>query len=239
MLTSEIAELEKEIAGLYKALNEATELRNSEKAENEKTVADATAGLNAVKAAIKVLEDFYSPKLIQKSMKTSYKPPKGDADGNTVGDLAPDTGFSNEDYEGNQNAATGILGLMAVIQSDFEGTVDATKDAEKEAAKEFDTFKSDSESDIDEKKTSVDEKSGELKTQKADLVDYKDDLKTHSDLKKEALDELAKLKPACVGTGMDYAERVARREQEIESLKNAYMIFDDMSLIQKSSIKRH
>merc|ERR1719375_1327627 len=100
LLTTEIADLEVEIANLYKALNEATELRNSEKAENEKTVADATAGLNAVKAAIKVLEDFYGS-FIQ--IKASYKPPKGDADGNTVGDLAPDTGFSNENYEGNQD----------------------------------------------------------------------------------------------------------------------------------------
>merc|ERR1719359_402412 len=128
-LTREIAKLEVEIADLYKALNEATDLRKAEKATNEKTIADATAGLNAVKAAIKVLEDFYSS-LIQTSAKTSYKPPKGDADGNTVGDLAPDTGFSSdEDYEGNQDAASGILGLMAVIESDFEGTVKATKDA--------------------------------------------------------------------------------------------------------------
>jgi len=232
-LTREIAKLEVEIADLYKALNEATALRKAEKATNEKTVADATAGLNAVKAAIKVLEDFYGT-FIQ--IKASYKPPKGDADGNTVGDLAPDTGFENKDYEGNQDAATGILGLMAVIESDFEGTIDATKDEEKTAAKEFDTFKSDSEGDIDEKKSLVETKSTELKEAKADLVDYKDDLKNHGDLKKEALDELAKLKPACVGTGMDYAERVARREQEIESLKNAYLIFDDLSLAQ---IKKH
>merc|ERR1719316_656572 len=119
LLTTEIADLEVEIANLYKALNEATELRNTEKADNEKTIADATAGLNAVKAAIKVLKDFYSPGLIQTSTKTEYKPPKGDADGNTVGDLAPDTGFSSDEYEGNQDAATGILGLMAVIESDF------------------------------------------------------------------------------------------------------------------------
>merc|ERR1719217_699341 len=131
------------------------------------------------------------------------------------------------------------MGLMAVIKSDFEGTIDATKDAEKSAADEFDTFKSDTEGDLDEKKGLVDEKQGDLKTKKADLVNYKDDLKNHGDLKKEALDELAKLKPACVGTGMDYAERVARREQEIESLKNAYLIFDDMSLLQKSAINRH
>merc|ERR1719160_1527437 len=137
MLKSEITNLEIEIADLYKALNDATELRKTEKATNEKTVADATAGLNAVKAAIKVLQDFYSPGLIQTSSMTVYKPPKGDADGNTVGDLAPDTGFSNEEYKGNQDAATGILGLMEVIESDFEGTIDATKSAEKEAAKEF------------------------------------------------------------------------------------------------------
>jgi len=232
-LTREIAELEVEIADLYKALNEATDLRKAQKATNDKTVADATAGLNAVKAAIKVLEDFYGS-FIQ--IKASYKPPKGDADGNTVGDLAPDTGFSNENYEGNQDAASGIMGLMAVIKSDFEGTISATKDEEKAAADEFKTFKSDTEGDLDQKKGSVDTKQGELKTAKADLVGYKDDLKNHGDLKKEALDELAKLKPACVGTGMDYAERVARREQEIESLKNAYLIFDDLSLAQ---IKKH
>jgi len=233
-LTREIAKLETEIADLYNALNEATAMRKAEKAENSKTVEDATAGLNAVKAAIKVLEDFYGS-FIQ--IKAAYKPPKGDADGNTVGDLAPDTGFgSDEEYGGNQDAASGILGLMAVIESDFEGTIKATKSAEKEASSEFDTFKGDTEGNLDEKKSLVDDKQGELKTAKADLVDYKDDLKNHGDLKKEALDELAKLKPACVGTGMDYAERVARREQEIESLKNAYLIFDDMALTQ---IKKH
>jgi len=232
-LTREIAKLEIEIADLYNALNEATSFRKNEKATNTKTVADATAGLNAVKAAIKVLADFYGS-FIQ--VKAAYKPPKGDADGNTVGDLAPDTGFDNEDYGGNQDAASGIMGLMEVIQSDFEGTIKTTEDEEKDAAKEFDTFKSDTEGDLDEKKGLVDDKQGDLKSEKADLVDYKDDLKSHGDLKKEALDELAKLKPACVGTGMDYAERVARREQEIESLKNAYMIFDDMSLAQ---IKQH
>jgi hypothetical protein len=235
LLTREVANLEIEIADLYKALNTATELRKSEKATNEKTIADATAGLNAVKAAIKVLKDFYQPGLIQ----TGYKPPKGDSEGNTVGDLAPDTGFENKDYKGNQDAASGIFGLMEVIESDFEANIEATNTAESDAASEFDTFKSDTEGDIDEKKTNVDTKTADLKTKKADLVDYKDDLKSDSDFKKEALDELAKLKPACVGTGMDYAERVARREQEIESLKNAYMIFDDMKLLQQAAVKRH
>jgi len=231
-LKEEVATLEVEIAGLYKALNEATELRSTEKAENAKTVTDSKAGLNAVKAAIKVLKDFYENALVQTG--SSYKPAKGDKDGNTVADLAPSVVTSEN--KGNQAASKGIIGMMAVIQSDFEGTIEATESAEKDAAAEFTTFKTDTDADLTEKKDLSATKGGEIKTEKANHIDFKDDFKAHVDLKLEALDELAKLKPACVGTGQDYKEQVERREQEIESLKSAYMIFDDMKFLQ---IKQH
>merc|ERR1719197_110569 len=221
-LEEEIATLMSEVADLTKSLNEATQLRGEEKAENTKTLADANAGLAGVTKAMKILKDFYDNALIQ----TSYKPPKGDASGMTVGDLAPDS-FSG-DFSGNQDAATGIIGQLDVIKSDFEGTIDATKQAESDAESEFDSYKSDTETDISEKESSVKSKEGEVKTTTADLTDYKEDLKEHTKLKAEALQELAKLKPACVDTGSDYDEKVARREQEIESLKNAYVILDEM-----------
>merc|ERR1719375_2146818 len=221
-LKEEIQTLLEEVAELRKALSEATTLRGQEKKENTKTLADATAGLAGVTKAMKILKDFYDNALIQ----TSYKPPKGDASGNTVGDLAPDS-FSG-DFSGNQDAATGIIGQLDVIKSDFEGTIDATKAAEDEAESEFDSFKSESETDIDSKESDISSKEGEVKSTKGDLADYTDDLSTHTVLKADALAELAKLQPACVDTGSDYAEKVARREQEIESLKNAYVIFDEM-----------
>ena len=40
----------------------------------------------------------------------------------------------------------------------------------------------------------------------------------------ESIKELLELKPVCVDTGMSYEERVARREDEIESLKKALCI---------------
>merc|ERR1719456_1342146 len=223
-LTEEIAVLMEEIAELTKALNEATQLRSQEKLENQKTVADATAGLAGVKKAMKILKDFYDNALVQTG--ESYTPPKGDASGNTVGDLAPDT-FSG-DFAGNQDAASGIIGMMDVIKLDFEGTIDATKQEESDAESEFNDFKSESETSISEKEGDVKSKTGEVNTTTADLSDYKDDLKDHTKIKAEALQELAKLKPACVDTGSDYDEKVARREQEIESLKNAYVILDEM-----------
>jgi len=221
-LNEEIQQLLEEISELTTSLNEATELRGKEKAENTKTLADATAGLAGVKKAMKILKDFYDNAFVQ----TGYKPPKGDASGNTVGDLAPDS-FSG-DFSGNQDAASGIIGQLDVIKSDFEGTIDATKTEEGDAESEFQDYKTETEGDISEKESSVKTKEGEVKSTTGELMDFKDNLKTHTELKAEALEELAKLKPACVDTGSDYAEKVARREQEIESLKNAYVIFDEM-----------
>jgi len=223
-LEEEIQTLLQEIAELNKALNEATQLRNKENAENTKTLADANAGLAGVTKAMKILKDFYDNALIQTGEK--YKPPKGDASGNTVGDLAPDT-FSG-DFAGNQDAASGIIGQLDVIKSDFEGTISATESAESDADSEYNDFKSETESDISEKEGSVKTKQGEVRDTTADLTGFKEDLKEHTELKAEALKELAKLKPACVDTGSDYDEKVARREQEIESLKNAYVILDEM-----------
>merc|ERR1719160_838894 len=223
-LNEEIQKLMEEIAELNKGLNEATQLRSTEKLDNQKTLADANAGLAGVNKAMKILKDFYDNALVQTG--SQYTPPKGDASGNTVGDLAPDT-FSG-DFAGNQDAATGIIGQLDVIMSDFEGTIDATKSEESDAESAFTDYKTETETDISEKEGSVKTKSGEVDTETGNLAEYKDNLKEHTTLKAEALKELAKLKPACVDTGSDYAEKVARREQEIESLKNAYLILDEM-----------
>merc|ERR1719149_562068 len=136
-LNEEIATLMSEVAELRKALSEATTLRGQEQKENTRVLADATAGLAGVTKAMKILHDFYDNAFIQ------YKPPKGDASGNTVGDLAPDS-FSGENH-GNQDAATGILGQLDVIKSDFEGTIDQTKSDERDAESAFQDYKTETE----------------------------------------------------------------------------------------------
>merc|ERR1719337_378674 len=142
--------------------------------------------------------------------------------------MAPDTGDIGGEYKGNQGAAAGIVGQLEVIKSDFERTISETNSEEDTNESEYQSFKTDSESDIDEKNNLVRTKKGEITEEKATQADAKEDHKEHSGLKAEAVAELAELKPACVSTGSDYAERVMRREQEIESLKNAYVILDEM-----------
>merc|ERR1719149_313669 len=151
-LNEEIATLMSEVAELRKALSEATTLRGQEQKENTRVLADATAGLAGVTKAMKILHDFYDSALLQ------YKPPKGDASGNTVGDLAPDS-FSGENH-GNQDAATGILGQLDVIKSDFEANIDATKQSEDDAESAFQSYKSDTETDMETKEGDIKSKTG-------------------------------------------------------------------------------
>merc|ERR1719160_2199322 len=178
-LQEEIQTLLEEISELNKSLNETTQLRGKEKAENEKTLADANAGLAGVNKAMKILKDFYES-LIQTG--SSFVPANADASGQTVGDMAPDT-FSG-DFSGNQDAASGIIGMLDVIKSDFEGTIDATKSGESEAESEFQAFKTETDDDIAEKEGDIKSKKGEVVEQKGVLMDTKDALKDHETLKK-------------------------------------------------------
>merc|ERR1719269_412104 len=52
------------------------------------------------------------------------------------------------------------------------------------------------------------------------------EFKSQAELRDTAIKELIELQPACVDTGMSYEERVARREQEIEALKEALCTLD-------------
>ena len=51
-------------------------------------------------------------------------------------------------------------------------------------------------------------------------------LQENMDLLDKSLIELEELKPACVDTGMSYAERVAKREEEMDALKKALCMLD-------------
>merc|ERR1719498_678873 len=59
-LAEDISVLSKEIADLQTAINEETALREKDQANNNQTLAEARAGLEAVENAIEVLSKFYT-----------------------------------------------------------------------------------------------------------------------------------------------------------------------------------
>jgi len=58
------------------------------------------------------------------------------------------------------------------------------------------------------------------------LLRTSDDLDKHQKMLDDVLKELEDLNPACVDTGMSYADRVQKRKDEIEALKKAMCELD-------------
>jgi len=220
-LIAEIEELGNQIAELRKGLFEAEELRAEEKANNEKTLAEAEEGKNSIENAIKVLKDFYG-----EFIQTEFVPAGADRDGNTVKDLAPATGFDGK-YGGNQDAAKGIFGFLAVIQSDFERTIETVTKEEEDAVAEHEQYKEDTEADLEEKSKSKTDKEKLKEETEGELTDAQDELKTQKTNLEDAKNELATLKPLCVDTGASWKDRRAKQKQEIEALKQALAILED------------
>merc|ERR1719191_1639153 len=244
-LTEDIATLTKEIAELDAAVEEATKLREEEKAKNTKTIEEAKAAQDAVQAATAVLKEFYA-KAAQATalLQTSSDHPSGSflsrhikigsddwqalANPNFEGTV--DKGHKagqqtfGDTYKGQQDEAGGVLAMLEVIMSDFANVESETMANEAQAAKAYEDFM------IDSKKTKA-VKSKNIEMFTADKVAAESKLQTDTKDIKATQDELLaaeryfdKLKPQCIDAGTSYEDRVAAREAEIASLKQALEI---------------
>jgi len=218
---AEVKKLANEIAELNKGLLEAKDLRDSEKAANNAAIQEAKAGSKAVASALAALNAFYNPVLLQ----DDYTPPNADRSGKTVGDQAPES-FSGT-TTGSQASGQGIIGILEVIKGDFDRTDATVTKEELEAFTEYEAFRKKSSADIATKTTSK----GTAKVAKDTALGLKvaaeNDKDDAQNLKESALAALKKLDPICVADRETYAERVAKRKAEIESLKEAGQILDD------------
>merc|ERR1719214_9618 len=235
-LTEQMLTLSQDIADLNKALNDETQLRAKEKESNEKVITDSTTGKSAIETAINVLNAFYgSAGFVQVKVKQEPVAPGymrtaaaegAGADGRTVQDIGGDPDL-NPEYAGKQDAAASILGLFEVIKDDFENTISKTNTLETDQEKKFQDFKKETEVDIKEKSELKVTKEGQKTEALLDVSQAEADLRAEKEVLKNALDELEKLKPVCVDSGMTWEERTARREQEISSLKEALRILGE------------
>lgn len=214
-LNEELTTLGKEIKALEKAQKDADAERKKEKGENAATVSEAKEGLAAVKMAIDILTKFYKTAAKEKVL---LQGPKVDT---------PDTGFkSGEAYKGAQGEGGGVVGMLEVIESDFVRTVKSTEAAESQAEDDHLKFTTETQMSLAAKNKASKIKTSQRDDAKQKLSDAQDGMNDKTNLLVTTIKELLELQPACVDTGMSYAERVAAREHEIDSLKKALCIFE-------------
>jgi len=212
-LEEAIETLKEEIEHLNKDLEEATTLRAEDKEMNLQTIKDAGEGLEAVRQAIAVLEEFYkgAAKGAVSLLQESASP---------VDEDRPE-GSRSGAYKGKQTQGSNIIEMLKVIESDFDRTGRRTKEEEEAAHRQFVKFNRETKVSIASKETEQKNKESELEETKLRIEENLNDLKKQQELLDKALQELTALMPACVDTGMDYEERKEKREAEMEALKQA------------------
>jgi len=214
-LSAEIESLTKDVKIEKQGLKEATEDRKTEKEANMHTVTVSKEGYEACKDALQILKAFY--KQAAKASFVQASPVDEDTSG---------PGFTGN-YKGQQGRSHAIIGLLETIISDFERTDRKTEESEHAAQREFVDYDQTAKSSIAGKLTKKELDSLDLETTISLIKTKMEDLQTAMDLCDKALQELEELKPTCIDTGMSYAERVAKREEEMKALQSAVCILDE------------
>merc|ERR1719337_711535 len=150
-LTEEIATLEEELGAIAKAQQEADKIRAEEKAAWADAKADYESGIEGVGMALKVLRDYYAEK---------------------------EESFVQAKHDKATGAASGIIGMLEVVESDFTKSLAEGTAKENMAQEEYEKLTQDNKIATTEKETAVKYKTKDKKETEEMLVGLKEDKAT-------------------------------------------------------------
>merc|ERR1719388_84373 len=128
-------------------------------------------------------------------------------------------------HRGGQHGGEGILGMLEIAESDFASMLAESKAAEQAAVEEFEKMVNENRVMKATKFAEIKGKESEIKGPKKKLDELLQD-KSGVNSELGAVNEyLDQLKPQC-SKGESYADKKARREQEIAGLKDALNILE-------------
>jgi len=213
-LTQDISTLEAEVADIDAGQAEATKMRQAEKTEYTKASSDFKDSAAAVAKAIEVLDNYYNnAALVQTSQ--------------------PDMDFGSA----KGDIGSTIVSILEVAESDFTQLLAEAEAEESSAQSAYDKLSQENAVTKATKQSDAKGKGNEVKQLEVSLSNLKENKETTSNELDAVLAYLDKLKPQCETKVESYAERKARREQEIAGLKEAMTILSGESLLQISSLR--
>merc|ERR1719454_1176782 len=200
--TAKIATLTEELGAIAKAQQEADKIRMEEKEAWEAAKADYESGIEGVGMALKVLRDYYAEK---------------------------EESFVQAKHDKATGAASGIIGMLEVVESDFTKSLAEGTAKENMAQEEYEKLTQDNKIATTEKETAVKYKTKDKKETEEMLVGLKEDKATTEKEYAAVMEYWEELQPMCVAKPESYAERKKRREAEIAGLKEALRILEEES----------
>jgi len=203
-LKGEIATLQTELGQLTSSQAEMDKLRAEEKALFESNSAETEKGLNGVKLALKVLNEYYSK--------------------------------SDKSHGASDGAGSGIIGLLEVCESDFSKALTEMTAAEETAQNQYDAQTKENEITKAMKDQDVKYKTKDAAGLDKSVAEYSSDRSGVETELSAVTDYLKQLEGRCIAKAETYGERKARREAEIQGLKEALTVLEnETAFIQKST----
>lgn len=207
-LEQSVKELEAEIAELDKGMAEATTIRQEEHATYLKASKDFKDAAAAIEQAIKVLKDFYAGTSFVQTSAGQQSEEDDEED-------APALGGSKSD------AASVIIGILEMSGEDFTKLLMESETEESLAQEAFDKLMLESKVAKAAKAAEAKGSLSEMKSLGVTTKDTQDDYGMTTQELQAVEAYLDELKPQCETKTMSYAEKKARREAEIDGLKEA------------------
>merc|ERR1719515_124358 len=211
-LEEAVKTLEAEVAEIDKAQSEATAIRTAEKTDNLAAIKDFRDSADAVVAAMGVLKSFYEGgAFIQTKSQKSTRPEFGGA---------------------KTDAASGIISVLEVAESDFTRLLAETETEEDAAADAYAKQTEENKVSKATKEADAKAKLSEIKSLTVQLGHSKEDHASTSTELDAVNAYIDKLRPQCEEKAMSYEEKKAAREAEIAGLKEALEILEGSSFLQ-------
>jgi len=227
-LKEEVVELEKELAELAKTQAEMDKIRSEENANFKVAKAELSQGLTGVRKALGVLRDYYggAAAMIQ-------------TDDSKFNSFMQQPAVPQQ-HSKSSGAGGSIINILEVCESDFATNLAKEESEEADSASNYEKTTQENKVTKTTKSQDAKYKSQEATALDKEITELSADRDTSNTELSAVMEYYAKIKERCIAKPESYEERKARREAEIEGLKEALSILEsEAAFMQKSRKARH
>merc|ERR1719446_1223988 len=212
-LKGEVKDLQAELATLSKEQAEMDGIRAEEKAAFDKAKAELELGISGVQKALGVLKDYYQGSAF--------------VQGSSNFDAFMQQPAAPKKHSAASGAGGSIIDILEVCESDFTKNLAAEETEEADAIDVYEKTTQDNKLSTTMKSQDVKYKTQEFKGLDKSISELSGDRDTTSTELSAVLDYYGKLKERCIAKPETYEQRKARREAEINGLKEALSILEN------------
>merc|ERR1719231_1846508 len=217
-LKDEVVQLEADLAALAKSQSEMDKIRAEENANFKVAKAELSQGLAGVQKALSVLRDYY---------------------GGAAAMIQEEQPAVPQQHSKASGAGGSIINILEVCESDFATNLAKEESEEADSAESYEKTTQENKVATTTKSQDAKYKTAEAAGLDKEIAELSSDRDTSNSELAAVMDYYGKIKERCVAKPETYEERKARREAEIEGLKEALSILENEAAFMQRGRKGH